>query len=188
MATHFSILAWKISKMEEPGRLLSMRSRRVRQDWATSFTFHFHASEKEMATHFSALAWRIPGTEEPCRLPSMGLHKVGHAWSDLAAAVASLVAQAVKNLPAIQKIQVQSSGASQVVLVVKNPLTNVGDIKDCRFDPWGWEDPLEEGITTHSSILAWRILWTEEPGGLQRVHRLAQSQTWLKWLRDLQWC
>ena len=87
------------------------------------------------------------------------------------------MAQAVKNLPAIQEIRVQSPGAFQVVLVVKNPLTNAGDIKDCLFDPWGWEDPLEEGITTHSSILAWRILWTEEPGGLQRVHRLAQSQT-----------
>jgi len=31
----------------------------------------------------------------------------------------------------------------------------------------GWEDPLEKGMTTHSSVLAWRILWTEEPGGLQ---------------------
>ena len=37
-----------------------------------TFTFHFHALEKEMATHSSVLAWRIPGTEEPCRLPSMG--------------------------------------------------------------------------------------------------------------------
>ena len=56
------------------------------------------------------------------------------------------MAQAVKNLPAIQEIRVQSPGAFQVVLVVKNPLTNAGDIKDCLFDPWGWEDPLEEGI------------------------------------------
>ena len=37
-----------------------------------TFTFHFHALEKEMATHSSILAWRIPGTEEPCGLPSMG--------------------------------------------------------------------------------------------------------------------
>ena len=43
-----------------------------------SFTFHFHALEKEMATHSSVLAWRIPGTEEPGGLPSMGLHRVGH--------------------------------------------------------------------------------------------------------------
>ena len=43
-----------------------------------TFTFHFHALEKEMATLSSVLAWRIPGTEEPGGLPSMGLHRIGH--------------------------------------------------------------------------------------------------------------
>ena len=43
-----------------------------------TFTFHFHALEKEMATHSSALAWRIPGTAEPGGLPSLGSHRVGH--------------------------------------------------------------------------------------------------------------
>ena len=43
-----------------------------------TFTFHFHALEKEMATHSSVLAWRIPGMAEPGGLPSMGLHRVGH--------------------------------------------------------------------------------------------------------------
>ena len=43
-----------------------------------TFTFHFHAWEKEMATHSSVLAWRIPGTGEPGRRLSMGLHRVGH--------------------------------------------------------------------------------------------------------------
>ena len=51
-----------------------------------TFTFHFHAFEKEMATHSSVLAWRIPGTAEPGGLPSMWSHRVGHDWSDLAAA------------------------------------------------------------------------------------------------------
>ena len=41
-----------------------------------TFTFYFHALEKEMATHSSVLAWRIPGTEEPGGLPSMGSHRV----------------------------------------------------------------------------------------------------------------
>ena len=54
-----------------------------------TFTFHFHALEKEMAPHSSVLAWRIPGTGEPGRLPSMGLHRVGHDWSNLAAAAAA---------------------------------------------------------------------------------------------------
>ena len=51
-----------------------------------TFTFHFHALEKEMVTHSSVLAWRIPGTGEPGGLPSMGSHRVGHDWCDLAAA------------------------------------------------------------------------------------------------------
>ena len=49
-----------------------------------TFTFHFHALEKEMATHSSALAWRIPGMAEPCGLPSMGSHRVRHDLSELA--------------------------------------------------------------------------------------------------------
>ena len=49
-----------------------------------TFTFQFHALEKEMATHSSVLAWRIPGTGEPGGLPSVGSHRVGHDWSDLA--------------------------------------------------------------------------------------------------------
>ena len=51
-----------------------------------TFTFHFHALEKEMATHSSVLAWRVPGMGELGGLPSMGSHRVGHNWSDLAAA------------------------------------------------------------------------------------------------------
>ena len=51
-----------------------------------TFTFHFHALEKEMATHSSVLAWRIPGTGEPGGLLSMGLHRVVHDWSDIEAA------------------------------------------------------------------------------------------------------
>ena len=54
----------------------------VAKSWAQlndfTFTFHFHALEKEMATHSSILAWRIPGTEEPSGLPSMGSHRVRH--------------------------------------------------------------------------------------------------------------
>ena len=54
-----------------------------------TFTFHFHALEKEMATHSSVLAWRVPGTGSlvGCRL--WGPHRVGHDWSDLAAAAAA---------------------------------------------------------------------------------------------------
>ena len=46
-------------------------------------------------------------------------------------------------------------------MVKKNPPANAGDM--------GWEDPLEKEMATHSSILAWKILWTEEPGRLQSM-------------------
>ena len=88
-----------------------------------TFTFHFHALEKETATHSSVLSWRIPGTAEPGGLPSMGSHRVGHDWRNLAAAA---VVQTIKNLPATQETKVQSLG---------------------------WEDALEKGLATHSSVL-----------------------------------
>ena len=61
--------------------------------------------------------------------------------------VASLVGQTVKNLPVMQETKIQSLG---------------------------WKDPLEKEMATHSSILAWRIPWTEEPGGL---HGITKSWT-----------
>ena len=54
-----------------------------------TFTFHFHALEKEMATHSSVLTWRIPGMGEPGGLPSLRSHRVTHDWSNLAAAAAT---------------------------------------------------------------------------------------------------
>ena len=66
---------------------------------------------------------------------------------------ASLVAHVVKNLPAMQETQVPSLG---------------------------WEDPLEKGMATHTSIVAWRIPWTEEPGGLQSMgHKESDTTEWL---------
>jgi len=53
-----------------------------------TFTFHFHALEKETTTHSSVLAWRIPGMVELGGLPCMGSHRVGHDCLDLAAAAA----------------------------------------------------------------------------------------------------
>ena len=61
------------------------------------------------------------------------------------------MAQEVKNLPAMQEIQ------------------------ETQVQSLGWEDPLEEEMAIHSSILAWKIPWTEEPGGLQSIG--SQSQT-----------
>ena len=92
---------------------------------------------------------------------------------------ASLVAQLVKNLPAMQEqwsipglgrsagegigYPFQYSWASPVAQTVKNPPA----MQETWVRSLGWEDPLEEGLEIHSSILAWRIPWTEKPGGLQ---------------------
>ena len=73
MAPHSSTLAWKIPWTEEPGGLQSMGSRLSN----FTFTFHFHALEKEMATHSSVLAWRIPGMGE-----LVGCRLWGHTESD----------------------------------------------------------------------------------------------------------
>ena len=79
MATHSSTFAWKIPWTEEPGRLQSMGSLRVRTRLSDfTVTFHLHALAKEMATHSRVLAWRIPGTGEPGGLPSMGSQRVRH--------------------------------------------------------------------------------------------------------------
>ena len=79
MAPHSSTLAWNVPWTEEPGRLQSMGSRRVRTQLSEfPFTFHSHALEKEMATHSSTLAWKIPWTEEPGGLQSMGSLRGGH--------------------------------------------------------------------------------------------------------------
>ena len=78
MAPHSSTPAWKIPWMEEPGRLQSMGSLRVGHGLSDfTFTFHFHALEKEMATHSSVLAWRIPGMGS-----LVGCRLWGHTQSD----------------------------------------------------------------------------------------------------------
>ena len=81
--------------------------------------------------------------------------------------------------------------ASQVVLVVKSLPANTGDIRDASLMS-GLENPLEEGMTPHSSILAWRIPWTEEPGGLQSMGsqsltRLKELSTYVCFLFTFNW-
>ena len=63
--------------------------------------------------------------------------------------------------------------ASQVALAVKDLPANAGDVRD--VSSLDQDNPLEEGMATHSSILVWRIPWTEEAGGLQSIG--SQSRT-----------
>ena len=72
-----------------------------------------------------------------------------------------------------QKSETSSLRVAQGALVVQNLSASAGDVRDVGSIP-GQEDPLEKGMVTHSSILAYRIPWTEQPGGLQSMG----SQRW----------
>ena len=84
------------------------------QTWLSNFTFtfHFHALEKEMATHSSVLAWRIPRTGKPGGLPSLGSHRVRHDWSDLAAAAAAAGLPVHHQLPEFTQTHVHRVGGA----------------------------------------------------------------------------
>ena len=77
---------------------------------------------------------------------------------------ADLRLRIIKDQTRCSAVTLSPLGASQVALVVKNPPASAGDLGDGDLIP-GLEAPLEEGVATHCSTLAWRIPWTEEPGG-----------------------
>ena len=81
------------------------------------------------------------------------------------------------NLVFYLSISLITKGASQVALVVKNLPANAGDMKRGGFDPWVGKILLEEGMATHSSTLAWRIPWTEEPSELYSPWDHKESDT-----------
>ena len=134
--------------------------------------------EKKMATHSSILAWRIPWTEEPGRLQSMRSQRVGHNWAantftfmmkyDGGGLVAKLC-PIIWNIVITKQLGLYGGfpGSSHA----KESSCNTGD----QVRSLGWEDPLEKEMATHFSFLAWRIPWTEKPGGVGRgatVHKV----------------
>ena len=100
--------------------------------------------EKGMATHSSFLSWRILWTEEPGGLESTGLQRVGHNGAT----------------PLTLSLNTFPGGLDDKYFVF-----NVGDLGRSL----GLEDPLEKEMAIHSSILPWRIPWTQEPGRLQSM-------------------
>ena len=96
---------------------------------------------------------------DPSLIPGLGRSAGEETGYTLQYSWASLVAQTVKNLPAIRKTWVQSLG---------------------------WEDPLEKEMATHSSILAWRIPWTEEPGRLQSTGSQRIGHDWMTFTAPLE--
>ena len=105
--------------------------------------------EKGMATHSSTLAWRISWTEEFGRLQSMGSQRVGHDWAT--------------------NIHTHwGDAASQVALAVNNLPANAGYTRDLGLIRGSGRSPGIE-MARHSSILAWKVPWTEELGRLQYI-------------------
>ena len=104
--------------------------------------------EKEMATHSSILAWRIPGTEEPGGLQSMGSQRVGHDW---------------ETKQQQQQDLIMEDRHSFWLFIMRDFIRSVvlQNVTQSGF--------VVLGMATHSSILAWRIPWTEEAGGLQSM-------------------
>ena len=155
VAPHSSTLAWKIPWVEEPGRLQSTGSRRVGYDWATSLSL------------FTFMHWRRKWQPTSVFLPGES-----QGWGAWWAAVYG-VAQSRTRLKQLSSSK-DLYGASQVVLEVMNSPANAGDSgstpESGRF-PGG-------DMATHSSILAWRILPTEEPGGLQSTGSQRVRHDW----------
>ena len=154
MAPHSSTLAWKIPRTEEPGTLQSRGSLRVGHDWATSLSLFLSCTGE--------------GNGNPLQCSFLENPRDGGAWwaavygvaqsrtrlkwlSSMVYMGASLVAQRLKHLPPMWETQVWSLGRG---------------------------DPLEKEMVTNSSILAWRIPWTEKPGGLQST---GSQRVWHDW-------
>ena len=122
-----------------------------------TFTFHFHALEKEMATHSSVHAWRIPGMGEPDGLPSMRSHRVGHDWSNLAAAAATHTCSIVCNSCGFMDC---SPPGSSVHGIFQAGLLKWVAISSCR----GSSRSQNRTLISCVSCLVGRFFTTEPPG------------------------
>ena len=171
--------------------------------WLSDFTvtFYFHALEKEMATRSSVLAWRIPGTGEPCGLPSMGVTQSQTQLKRLSSSSKSIMPMKQNNhaggicsvfiVPhCLHYRQFPKSGSESFSCkdqrtnfwAVAQRLKRLPAMQETWVRSLGREDPLEKEMATHSSILAWRIPWTEEPGGLQPT---GSQRVWHDWVISL---
>ena len=129
---------------------------------------HTVVLEKEMGDHSSILAWRILWTEECGGLLSIGLHRVRHDWRDLAAACIG-----------------EGNGSPLQYSCLENPVDGgawwAAVHRVAQSQTWlrGLSMPacIGEGMATHSSVLAWRIPGTGEPGGLPSMgsHRVGHD-------------
>ena len=171
MATHSSVLAWRIPGTEEPGGLSSLGSHRVGHDWSDLASCFLKTNSCPTQTGWDhwPFSWACvngqwmtfwcQGAKNPALRSCESCHILKcFLWSLIlrcnlhrTSTSPFLMAQMVKNLPAMQETWIRSLG---------------------------WEDPLEKGTAIHSSILAWRIPWAQEPGGLQSMGLQKDGHNW----------
>ena len=132
--------------------------------------------EKELATHSCTLAWKISWTEEPGRLQSMGSQRVRHDWVILLS-----LPSAYQKMNGQRKINIMEYCLSILcnsLHLVAQMVKHLSTMRETRVQSLGWEDPLDKEMAIHSSTIAWKIPWTEEPGRLQsmRLQRVGHDE------------
>ena len=169
-----------------------------------TFTFHFHALEKEKATHSSVLAWRIPGMREPGGLPSMRSHRVRHGWSDLAAAAAVWYQVSIKYIlrcrqcftlqPLKMRIYIQIYDMKYTHLLfyiytsykIIHPLGKCLSFWKCiHWKDWCWSWNSNTLATWCKELTQWKRPWCWER---LKVGREGDDRGWDDWMASLtQW-
>ena len=183
MATHSSILAWKIPRTEEPGVLRSMGLQKVRHDWATAHTYTLYCRTL-LFIHsiYNGLRLLIPSHHSwislvrACECTCMCV--CAKFWTILPP-TQGCVSTTTDTIP-------NRSNDCPVALLYSHPLPSYREKTFIHVSLKKLFDLLEshvyvfleEGMATHSSILAWRIPWTEEPGGLQFMGSQRVGHDW----------
>ena len=187
MATHSSVLAWRIPGTGEPGGLPSMGSHRVGHDWSDLVVvvwvyqdeLYFQLDLEDVKVG------RKSGDHSRGEAPHNELRHSKVNWfaqvhvsnSDAVRVRASISCFPINNLSTQienYKYHIIPMWASLMVQTVKNPPA----MRETWVGSLGLEDPLEEGMATYSSIPAWRVPRTEEPGGLQSMESQRVGHDW----------
>ena len=176
MAIHSSTLAWKIPWTEEPGGLQFMGSQRVRHDWAPKCIVNHKITGVYNST-FLFISW-ICGVQ---------LLLAGFGWSCLGLFIC-LVLNRLSSRMTSDRITGNCGwhnwDSDSVYLILVRPslvaqtVKRLSTMRETGVQSLGWEDPLEKEMAIHSSTLAWKIPWTEEPGRLQFMGSQRVGHDW----------
>ena len=140
----------------------------------------FLAMERAMAPHSSSLAWKIPWTDEPGRLQSMGLLRLGHDWATSLSLFTFMHWRRKWQPTPVSCLENPRDGGAcwAAVYGVAQSRTRLKRLSSNNSFELDYETNPENAMAPHSSTLAWKIPWTEEPGGLQSMGSLRVGHDW----------